>query len=258
LLGEVDVEFAKLQEFVGSQSGGVLPLANYDIEYWKNKHTQLKYNIPQNETSNWFSLDSVLNGIFTFTHKVFNIQFKLNTKYDKKKLWNSNVLVYDVLNDKNEQISTLLIDPFKRPGKNNSIWSYSGHDCSSSTNAKPLAYLNLNINEKDTSIQSFDQIKQIFTEFGNVLQILTTDTPFTQLSDRNSIEFDSFYLTPMLFEKFLFQPEVMKLISSNKSNGSSLTDNLFQTYKSRESNFKLMSLMKQAYLSSFDIECHRK
>jgi hypothetical protein len=59
----------------------------------------------------------------------------------------------------------LIIDPFILPKKINSIWAYSGRDSSLVADAKPLAYLHMNVLDLGaSSTLSFEQVKKIFYE----------------------------------------------------------------------------------------------
>lgn len=44
----------------------------------------------------------------------------------EKYLWDENVSVYNVMDENNKHISTLMLDPFLRNRKINNIWSYVG------------------------------------------------------------------------------------------------------------------------------------
>jgi hypothetical protein len=52
-----------------------------------------------------------------------------------------------------------------RTRKIDSIWCYSGRESSTTVDAKPIAYFNLNIAEEgDSTTLSFEQMKKIFYE----------------------------------------------------------------------------------------------
>jgi oligopeptidase A len=113
-----------------------------------------------------------------------------------------------------------MIDPFMRSRKIDNIWSYSGRDSSEVAHAKPLAYLNMNVRDQGAaSTLSFDQIKTLFNEFGSVIQILLTQTEYSEFSDLNTVELDGLDLANKLFQKLIFEPEVMKLVSAHTNTG---------------------------------------
>ena len=53
-------------------------------------------------------------------------------------------------------------------------------------------------------------------------QSLLTSTNFTDTSDRNSVEIDAANLNNQLFEKFVYLPEIMKLISAHVNTGETI------------------------------------
>lgn len=250
----VDEDLQKLQKFSKSE-GNLTPLDNCDVDFWRTKHTQHYYNVDQARVMQYFPVKKVLNGLFQFTKDLFNVEFR-EDKSQGEKLWDPSVLVYNVYDENNQHISTLCIDPFIRSRKINHIWSYTGRDSSMVAEHKPLAYLMMNApNMGESSHLSFEQVQTLFAEFGKCVQILLTKTSYTELSDHNSIETDAFGLVSKLYSKFLYTPEVARLISANQS-GASLPVEMLERLKAGKSNFNLFQLMNKTYLSAFDIECH--
>lgn len=60
------------------------------------------------------------------------------------------------------------------------------------------------------------------SKFGGITQSLLTSTNFTDTSDKNSIELDAANLNNQLFEKFVYMPEIIKLISAHVNTGDPL------------------------------------
>lgn len=250
-----DEEMQKLQKFSASE-GNLTPLEVYDLEYWKNKHTNHYYASDPARIMQYFPTKKVLNGLFELTKNLFNVNFKMNTKQNDR-IWDPSVMIYDIHDENDQHISTLCIDPFIRSRKINHIWSYTGRDSSGIAGNTPIAYLMMNApNMGDSSYLTFEQVQTLFSEFGKCVQILLTKTDYTELSDHNSVETDAYGLTSKLYSKFLYEQEVMKLISAHQKTGDVLPTEQLARLKSANSNFGLFQLMNQAYLSAFDIECH--
>ena len=91
-----------------------------------------------------------------------------------------------------------------------------------------------------------------------MIQILLTQTPFVELSDHNSVESDAFGLSRKLFDKLLFVPEVMNMISAHVNTGEPMPVDMLKRLKQGEENYKVFQLMTQTYLSAFDLECHMR
>jgi Zn-dependent oligopeptidase len=84
-------------------------------------------------------------------------------KSNKDRLWHPSVVVYNVHDENDKHISNLIIDPYIRDKKIDSIWSYSGRESSLIANAKPLVYLNLNVKDSNSTL-TFEQVKKLFYE----------------------------------------------------------------------------------------------
>ena len=93
-------------------------------------------------------------------------------------------------------------------------------------------------------------------KFGGVIQILLTSTQYTDTSDQNSVEIDAVNLNNQLFERFVYMPEVIKMVSANVTTGEALPGEILQLLKGSNANLNSFNLMKKAMLSAFDIESH--
>ena len=98
----------------------------------------------------YFPLKKVMSGLFELSSKLFGVSFKVNGGwiplgifnipiYSNSKLflfqldeshrpvlWNKEVSVYNVYDENQKFLSTLIVDPYSRPQKYDKIWSYSG------------------------------------------------------------------------------------------------------------------------------------
>jgi len=159
----VDVDLQKLQSF-SKKEGNLTPLDNCDIEYWRTKHTQLHFGVDQARLMQYFPIEKVLGGLLEFTKSMFNVEFREDNTQNQR-LWDAKVLVYNVHDENDKHISTLVVDPFIRSRKINHIWSYTGRDSSEIAGHKPLAYLMINApNICQQSHLTFDQVKTLFAE----------------------------------------------------------------------------------------------
>jgi len=250
-------DLARLQKYSVNE-GNLTPFEAFDVEFWRTKHTNSCFKVDEARLMQYFPLQKVIDGLFDLSKLLFDVDFKKDQNVLKEKyLWDENVSVYNVMDENNKHISTLMLDPFLRNRKINNIWSYVGRESSQTANMKPLVYLILNAPNLGTStLLTFDQVKILFSEFGKVIQTLLTQTQYTDLSDCNSVESDAFGLSQKLFDRLLYVPEVMNLISAHKNTGEPLPIDMLERLKQGNSNLKIFQLLTQTYLSAFDIECH--
>jgi hypothetical protein len=112
-----------------------------------------------------------------------------------------------------------------------------------------------------------------------VIQILLTQTAYSEFSDLNTTELDGLELSNKFFQQLIYEPEVMKLVSAHTNTGEPLSAETLSQLKNGKfskllnilrlffnltnlntflarKNFQSFSLMKQTFLSAFDIECH--
>ena len=58
-----------------SKKDGIDEIASYDLTYYSNKLKEAQYEINDEEYRPYFEKNSVLNGLFEFLNKIFNIEF---------------------------------------------------------------------------------------------------------------------------------------------------------------------------------------
>ena len=111
-------------------------------------------------------------------------------------------------------------------------------------------------NTGPSSTIDFGLLRKLFTEYGRAIQILVTQCEYTDLSDMNQVESDAAQLTENLFERFVYVPEIIEMVSGHLNTGKPLPSETLERIKQHDLNFKAFNLMKQTFLSAFDIECH--
>jgi oligopeptidase A len=252
-----DESLNKLQKY-SANHGNLTPLEYYDLEYWKTKQTNELFPMDWSKVSEYFPYSRVLAGIFELCSLLFNIEFKQDTSRETcSKLWHPDVVVYKVYDENSKHISNLVVDAFIRDKKIDSIWSYSGRESSEIAQAKPLSYLNLNVRKGQKSeLLTFEQVKKLLYEFGAISQNLLTQTPYTDTSDRNSLEIDAANLNSQLFEKLIFVPGVTSFLTAHCHTGEPLPAELLARLAGHDSNLSSFSLMKKTMLAAFDLEAH--
>ncbi len=69
-----------------------------------------------------------------------------------------------------------------------------------------------------------------------MIQTLLTQTEFTDFADLNSVELDGIDLTNRIFQKLLYVPEVMNMISAKLNTGEALPSEILLKIKNCKKN----------------------
>lgn len=79
---------------------------------------------------------------------------------------------------------------------------------------------------------------------------MLTQTQYTELSDLNTIESDAANLNNNLFERFVFVPEVIKLVSAHSNTGEALPADIL---KRLENGIFLNNIFEKIYIDNFKL-----
>lgn len=254
-------ELKELNAFA-AKSGLKRSLQNWDMPYYLEKMRQEKFDFSADELRPYFPLPRVLDGLFKLLGTLFSIKV-VESKVPVEK-WNSDVLYYDVLNDKSEKIAGFYLDPYARPGeKRGGAWMDTCLDRGYFQGKKvyPIAYLVCNGTPPvgDTpSLLSFEEVETLFHEFGHGLQHMLTSIDVLEASGINGIEWDAVELPSQFMENWCYQKDVIKSLTKHIKTGESLPDDLFEKINKAKTFNAANQMVRQLNFAMTDIELHHR
>lgn len=237
-------------------------LQNWDLPYYLEKMRQQKFDFSADELRPYFPLPRVLDGLSKLLETLFNIKIVESEVAVQK--WNSDVLYYDIVNDKSEKIAGFYLDPYARPGeKRGGAWMDTCLDRGYFQGKKvyPIAYLVCNGTPPvgDTpSLLSFEEVETLFHEFGHGLQHMLTSIDVLEASGINGIEWDAVELPSQFMENWCYQKEVVKNLSKHIKTGESLPDDLFEKISKAKTFNAANQMVRQLNFAMTDIELHHR
>lgn len=101
---------------------GIDTIQSYDLSYYSNKLKEAEYEINDEEYRPYFEKNSVLNGLFAFLNKIFDIEFK---EVDAKS-WDEKVKVYNIY-EKGALKARIFYDLEARKDKSGGAWMNNWH-----------------------------------------------------------------------------------------------------------------------------------
>lgn len=185
-----------LEAFAQKSEGPDFKLEAYDWAYYAEKMRKEQYDIDEAQLSEYFVLDSVLhNGVFFAANKLYGLTFEQRTDVS---VYNPDVTVYDVKNDKGEVIALFYFDPYARPSKSGGAWMSNFVEQSTLLGNKPVIY-NVCNNKKPAAgqpcLMTWDEVTTLFHEFGHALHGMLSTQTYPSISgtnvSRDFVEFPS-------------------------------------------------------------------
>lgn len=223
-------EVADMQAFVKAE-GKDFKIAPWDYYYYANKVKQQKFNFDESEVSPYFSLENVLNGLFTAAEKLWGI--KMVEMPDAPKYMNQ-VTVYDVQDAKTgEHIAVWMCDYFPRDTKRQGAWMEQVQAAGlyeDGNMKRPIVYNvgNFTPPTPDTpSLLTIDEVETTFHEFGHALQGMLSRAKYKSQSGTN-VDRDYVEMCSQMNEHWAFSPELLKIYAKHYKTGESIPDELIE------------------------------
>ena len=220
-------EVADMQAVVDAENGG-FKIAPWDYYYYAEKVKKQKYDLDEAEVRPYFSLENVLNGLFTAAEKLYGI--KMVEMPDAPK-YMDEVTVYEVVDSKTgEHIAVFMTDYFPRPTKVQGAWmeQMQSSGLYEDGNRRPIVYNVGNFTRPagDTpSLLTIDEVETTFHEFGHALQAILSQAPYRSIAGTN-VDRDYVELCSQFNEHWAFAPELLKTYAKHYKTGEVIPDEL--------------------------------
>ena len=222
-------EVADMQAVVDAE-GGNFKIAPWDYYYYADKVKKQKYDLDESEVRPYFSLENVLNGLFTAAEKLYGI--KMVEMPDAPK-WMDEVTVYEVVDAKTgDHVAVFMTDYFPRASKRQGAWmeQMQSSGLYEDGNRRPIVYNIGNFTRPagDTpALLTIDEVETTFHEFGHALQSILSQAPYRSIAGTN-VDRDYVELCSQFNEHWAFAPELMKVYAKHYKTGETIPDDLIE------------------------------
>jgi len=253
--GKAQNDFSELQTF--AQEYNIENIQSYDLMYFSEKLKKEKLNFSEEELKPYFEKDAVIDGLFTFLHKLFNIEFK----QEKAELWHESACCYKLYIDGIEQ-GLLFMDLEARKGKKDGAWMndwMTKYITSSNDTVLPKAFVVANFppsSENNPSLLRHRDVETLFHEMGHALHHLLSKVDEYFVSGVNGIEWDLVEFPSQLLENFAFEPGILKMFARHYKTGEIIPDELISKIVNNKNFHSGMGFVRQLEFGLFDMYIH--
>jgi thimet oligopeptidase len=226
LLPTAKHQFADLAALKGA------PLDAWDISYYSNELRKTKYSVDAAAIKPYFPAQHTIDAVTAIYAKILGLRF---TRVDNAPVWYKGVYAYDV-NDAatGEYRGRFYLDLFPRPGK----YDHFANVGPTARRVMPDGTIRPGVNiilgnwpapaPGKPSLLSHDDVITFFHEFGHNMAALCANTPYESLNGPGGggFRFDFTEAPSQMLENFVWDPTILKEISSNVDTGQRLPDDL--------------------------------
>jgi len=249
---------AKEMQAIIDKEGGHFKLAPWDWWYYSEKLRKAKYNLDENETKPYFSLDNTREGMFYVANKLYGITFTLRPDIP---VYQKDVTAYEVKDTDGSHLGVLYLDYYPRDGKSVGAWctTFRSQSYKNGKKVTPVVSLVMNFTRPSgdqPALLSFDEVTTMWHEFGHSLHALFTDGLYKRTA--GNVPLDFVELPSQFMENWAADPEVMKVYAKHYKTGEAIPDSLIKKID-KSSQFN-QGFLTGEYLAAslLDLDWHTK
>ncbi|GAB4155005.1 MAG: M3 family metallopeptidase [Planctomycetaceae bacterium] len=249
-----------LKDLAGAE-GFTEPLKHWDVSYWAERLREKKFDFTDEQLRPYFSLERVLNGIFSLSERLFGISVRAAD--GEAPIWHKDVRFFKVFDiDSGEHIASFYLDPYSRPeNKRGGAWM---DECLVRRKTDdhlqlPVAHLVCNstppVGEKP-SLLTFREVETLFHEFGHGLQHMLTEIDEADASGINGVEWDAVELPSQFMENWCYHKPTLLGMTAHYETGEPLPEELFQKICAARTYRAGSQMLRQLQFGMVDMELH--
>lgn len=200
----------------------------WDFTYYDNMLQKTEYAVDENQIRQYFPVQHTIDAVLNIYHRLLSVDFKQISPSDA---WNPDVFEYSVSDSRTGRfIGTTYFDLYPRPHKYSHFANFPilpVRRLANGTYRPPFAAVVGNWPRPapgHPALLSHDDVVTFFHEFGHNMAALLATAPYETLS--NGFVWDFVEAPSQMLENFVWQPSILKQISSNVQTGAPLPDNL--------------------------------
>jgi len=221
-------ERAELQAIIDANNGG-FKLEAWDWRYYAEKVKQVKYDFDETAFREYLPLESVIQGCFDLTTKLWGVQWEERSDIPTFNPANRTWLMKEA---DGTEIGIFIADYHPRASKRGGAWMwYFRHQSGwGNNNIMPIVTNVSNYtapSDDMPSLLSIDEAHTLFHEMGHALHMLFSRTKYRSLSGTN-VKRDFVEMPSSVMENWAFEPEFLRTYAKHYKTGEVVPNELIE------------------------------
>ncbi|MDQ6824745.1 MAG: Zn-dependent oligopeptidase [Candidatus Eremiobacteraeota bacterium] len=258
LLPKAKSEIAVLAALKHSR-GDSGPLQRWDYGYYENLLVQTRYQVDEQEIREYFPIDHVISSVFGIYEKLLGVKF---SEIQPGDVWAPGVREFAIADTASgKPIGWFYLDLFPRPGKYDHFANFpirGGRALPDGSYQKPVTAIigNWPVGAPGKpALLSHGDVITFFHEFGHAMHSSLSIAPYETLYGTN-VRPDFLEAPSQMLENFMWQPSILKEVSSNVQTGQPLPDALIKKMIALQHVSDGMTWTSQAFYAQYDMTIH--
>ncbi len=249
---------AVLQQLKANETGDPhAVLHNWDSGHYAYILTKTKYSVDPTAIRQYFPVQHTIDAILNIYHTLLGVDF---AQVKDANTWAPDVFEYTVTDTKSGKLlGYTYFDIYPRPGKYNHFANFGilPHRTTSDPSRVPVAVIVGNWPKPgpgEPALLSHDDVVTFFHEFGHDMAAILGTAPYETLS--SGFKWDFVEAPSQMLENFVWQPSIIKEVSSNYKTGAPMPDDMIdKLIATRYVNYGLFTT-GQIMLADVDMAYH--
>ncbi len=258
LLPKADSEVAALSAFKNAQ-GSPGPIQRWDYGYYENALIKAKYAVDDQIVRQYFPVDHVVTSVLGIYQKLLGVTFEQITPADA---WAPGVTEYSITDTASgKPIGWFYLDLYPRPGKYEHFANFPirpGRVLPDGSYQKPVSAIVGNwpvAAPGKPALLSHEDVIVFFHEFGHLMHSTLSTAPYETLYG-TAVRPDFVEAPSQMLENFMWQPSILKEVSSNVTTGQPLPDDLINKMIALKHVSDGYTWSTQAFYAQYDMTIH--
>lgn len=251
-------EFTKdLPESITLASDG--KLYPWDASFLKNYYKKTALNLDENKVAEYFPMQHTIDQLLAIYKKFFNLEFR---QLPAKGLWHEDVRLIEVIdNATGQSMGYLFLDLFPRPGKYThacelTVVPTTYHDDNTPNLGVVMVVANFpKSTDTKPSLLKYHDVSTFFHEFGHAIHAFFGRTQMASHSGPGGVKRDFVELPSQMLEEWLWDIEILKMVSHHYKTGQSLPDDLIAAILKTRTYDSGFYTVRQLLLANFALDC---
>lgn len=258
LLPKAREELATLATLKAKDTGNAnATIDAWDVTYYDNMLNKTKYAVDSNAIRRYFPAEHTIDAVLKIYSRVLSVNY---TRVTPATGPNPDVLEYAVNDSRNGKfLGTFYLDLYPRPGKYGHFANFSflgARRMPDGSYRPPVSMIIGNWSKPapgKPSLLSHDEVETFFHEFGHNMAAILTTAPYETLGGfkRDFVEAPS-----QMLENWVWDPQILKELSSNVDTGQPLPDALIQKMIAARYVDNAYFTTRQIMLATVDMDYH--
>ena len=230
--------------------------AGWDYMYYLDKAKKAKFAVDEQEIRNYMEESNVMKGIFYVANKLYGITFKEITADVPQ--YEPTAKAYEVIDRDGITLAIFYSDNFPRESKRAGAWctSFRPQSYENGKRIIPIVVNSCNMTAATANtpaLQSIDNVKTMFHEFGHALHNFMRDV---QYSNASGVERDFVELPSQINEHWALEPEVLAIYAKHYRTGEVIPMELVEKIQESDKYGQGFATVEYIAASYSDMDLH--